>query len=114
MDLSQSYLSYADDNLRHDLEKMKLFGAVVEDGATVADADAADSVIVKCKVVDFSKGHVITPSTGHVQITFSRQSDHTVLQHILTKVAWGSQYNDEYKGRFTSAQGAHEIKKVLK
>jgi len=37
VDLSQDYLNYAYDHLREELQKTKLFGAVVEDGGTVAD-----------------------------------------------------------------------------
>ncbi len=113
VDLSQDYLNYAYDHLREDLEKTKLFATVVGDGATVADADAADSVIVECKIVDYSKGH-ITVSTGHMDITISRRSDHTVLQHLTTKVGWPAHAVDDYKGKFTGAQAAHEIKNALK
>ncbi len=113
VDLSQDYLNYAYDHLREDLEKLKLFGAVVGDGGTVADADAADSVIVECKIVDYSKGH-LTVSTGHMDITISRRSDHAVLQHLTMKVGWPAHAEDDYKGKFTGAQAAHEIKNALK
>lgn len=88
VDLSQDYLNYAYDHLQEELQKTKLFGAVVEDGGMVADADAADSIIVECKVTDYSKGH-ITVSSGHMEITISRRSDHTVLQHLTLKNRMG-------------------------
>jgi hypothetical protein len=113
VDLSQDYLNDAYGHLREELQKTKLFGAVVEDGAPVAEADAADSVIVECKIVDYSKGH-ITVSTGHMDITISRRSDHTVLQHLTMKVGWPAHAVDDYKGKYTGAQAAHEIKNALK
>jgi hypothetical protein len=113
VDLSQDYLNYAYDHLREDLEKTKLFATVVGDGAAVADADAADSVVVECKIMDYSKGH-ITVSTGHMDITISRRSDHTVLQHLTMKVGWPAHAVDDYKGKYTGAQAAHEIKNALK
>lgn len=113
VDLSQDFLNHAYDYLREDLQKTKLFGAVVGDGDTVADADAADSVIVECKIVEYSKGH-ITVSTGHMEITIYRRTDHTVLQHFDVKVGWPAHAKDDFKGKYTGAQVAHEIKNAFK
>jgi len=113
VDVSQDYLNYAYDHLREDLEKTKLFVAVVGDGDAVADADAADSVIVECKIMDYSKGH-LTVSTGHMDINIYRRSDHTVLQHLNFKFGWPAHAIDDFKGKYTGAQVAHEIKNALK
>ncbi|HXR32213.1 MAG TPA: hypothetical protein VN830_00785 [Verrucomicrobiae bacterium] len=113
VDLSQDFLNDAYDHLREELQKTKLFGNVVADGATVTDADAPDSVIVECKIMEYSKGH-ITVSTGHMEITITRRSDHTVLQHFTTKVGWPAHAKDDFKGKYTGAQAAHEIKNALK
>jgi len=113
VDLSQDFLNHAYDYLREDLQKTKLFGAVVGDGDTVPDADAADSVIVECKIVEYSKGH-ITVSTGHMEITIYRRSDHIVIQHFDVKVGWPAHAKDDFKGKYTGAQVAHEIKNAFK
>jgi hypothetical protein len=113
VNLSQEYLNIAYKYFREDLQKSKLFGAVVEDGAPVADADAADSVIVECKITDYSKGHVFI-SDGHMEVTISRRSDHTVLGHDIEKFGWPPNANDEYKGKVTGNFLTQMVKKALK
>jgi hypothetical protein len=113
VNLSQDYLNYAYDNVREDLQKSKLFGAVLEDGATVADADAADSVIIECKITDYSRGHFVV-SDGHIDITITRRSDHTVVQHINEKFGWPPNANDENKGKYTGNIVTQLIKRALK
>jgi len=113
VNLSQDYLNYAYDNVREDLQKSKLFGIVLEDGATVADADAADSVIIECKIVDYSRGHFVV-SDGHIDITITRRSDHTVVQHINEKFGWPPNANDQNKGKYTGNIVTQLIKRALK
>jgi PEGA domain len=113
VDLSHDYLDYAYEYLREDLQKTKLFSAVVEDGGSVADADAANSVIVACKFLDFSKGHFITPDSARVDITISRRSDHAVVQRFTTKLAWKPVGNDKGKGMMSGKELSYEIKKAL-
>ncbi|MGO9642944.1 MAG: hypothetical protein ACLP1Y_16745 [Candidatus Acidiferrales bacterium] len=114
VDLTQDYLNAAYAHLRDDLQKTNLFGAVVEDGGTVADADAADSVIVQCNVLDFTKAHFPVIAMAHVDVTIYRRSDHSVLQHTTAKVGWQPNSNDDMKGKLSSGQITAEIKKLLK
>jgi hypothetical protein len=114
VDLTQDYMNYTYAHLREDLQKTNLFGAVVDDGGTVADADAADSLVLQCNVTDFAKAHFPVIAMAHVDITITRRSDNTVLQHITTKVGWQPNSNDDTKGKLSSGQMTAEIKKLLK
>ena len=114
VELTQEYMNYTYAHLLEDLQKTKLFGAVVDDGGTVADADAADSVVLQCKVTDFAKAHFPVIAMAHVDMTITRRSDNTVLQHITTKVGWQPNSNDDTKGKLSSGQMTAEIKKMLK
>ena len=113
VNLSQNYLDMAYGYVREDLQKSKLFGAVLEDGATVADANAADSVIIECKITDYSRGHFVV-SDGHIEITITRRSDHSVVQHITDKFGWPPNANDENKGKYTGNIVSALIKRALK
>ncbi len=114
VDLTQEYLNATYAHLREDLQKTNLFGAVVEDGGTVADADAADSLVLQCKVTDFAKAHFPVIAMAHVDITITRRGDNSVLQQITTKVGWQPNANDDMKGKLSSGQMTAEIKKLLK
>ena len=109
VNVSQNVLNYAYDQLRESLQKKQLFVAVVGDGGMVDDADAADSVIVECKVTYYRR----LAATGHVDITIFRRSDHTVLQHLTATVDTNGG-TEKARGKQIGWPVADKINKVLK
>ena len=107
------YLNVSYDSLREELAKVGIFGTVVGDGGTISDADAADAVVLECKVI---KLHNNSLEGGHVQIgvtLLSRGSRKPIRQFTTQEMAtnggsWG------HKAKVTAHYLAEEIKRNLK
>ena len=111
--LSQDFLNLFYDGLCAELAKTKIAERYVEDGATVPEADAANSVIVEGKVLEKSSGFV---GSVHLEINLYRRSDHKLIKTITPKVAYKtSVFNkDKNVGENTGRRTASEIQRALK
>jgi hypothetical protein len=111
--LSQDFINYFYDGLRTYLPKTKVAEQVLGEGATVPDADAANSVVVEGKFTDFGKGGV-----GHVttEINLYRRSDHKLIVTITPNVPFkSSPFNkDKNVAEATGGRTAFEIQRALK
>jgi hypothetical protein len=112
-DLPVEYLNGAYDRMREDLAKTGIFGKVVEDGGTISDADAANAVVLECKIVKFRDTRL---AAGEVQaeVTLRSRGDQKLLQQFITKgvaINGGSWSN---KARASGHNLAEEIKRNLK
>ncbi len=111
--LSQDFVNYFYDGLRLYLPKAKVAELVVDEGATVPEADAANSVIVEGKFMEFKKGFV---GIVTLEINLYRRSDHKLIITITPKVPFkSSPFNtDKSIAHATGGRTAYEIKKALK
>jgi hypothetical protein len=114
----QDYFNLVYDKLLEEMGKSKLAGQVVAEGATVPDADAADSIVVEGKITDFQKaGHTMMhPAVLSMEIKVYRRSDHTVITTIppSIRILPAAYRNDKTFSNITAEEAAHEIKKALK
>jgi hypothetical protein len=108
----QDFVNSFYDGLRENLQKMKIAGQIVDEGATVPNADAADSAVVEGKITGYKKGFGGFVSS---EIKLYRRSDHTLIKTITLdapfKLSYGN--NDEKAGGFIGRAAAYEIKKAL-
>ncbi|MGO8757312.1 MAG: hypothetical protein ACLQG3_04235 [Terracidiphilus sp.] len=115
--LSADYLNLAYDDLREELAKQGVFGTVVADGGTISDADAADAVVLDCKITDYKTG-VLMPPYIVVDVTLSSRGDHKAIQQFTTGKLplnnGGRVSPDDVKAKNTGRFLAQEIKRNLK
>jgi hypothetical protein len=83
VNLSAETLNDIYDKLREDLATKGIFGAVVEDGGTISDADAANAVVLECKIIKFSKDSLAIGEVQEEVILLSR-GDHKLIQQFTT------------------------------
>jgi hypothetical protein len=112
--LSQDFLNYFYDGLRAELPKTKVAEQVVDEGGTVPDADAANSVVVEGKFLENHKSglvHYVLP-----EINLYRRSDHSLIKTISPKVPYkSSPFNkDKNVAEYTGRRTAYEILRALK
>jgi len=114
--LSQEFINSYYDGLRLELAKpkTKVADQVVDEGATVPEADAANSVIVEGKFLERKKGGLV--SYVIPEINLYRTSDHKLIVTITPKVPYKpSPFNkDTNVGKMTGIRTAYEIKRALK
>lgn len=113
-EFSQEFIDAYYEGLRLQLAKMKVAGQVVDEGATVPEADAANSVIVEGKFLERKKGGIV--SYVIPEINLYRASDRQLIAAITPKVPYKpSPFNkDQNVGKMTGMRTAAEIKKALK
>jgi hypothetical protein len=75
-----------DDQLRAELMRDKLAAQVVNEGAVVPDADAADSIVIEGKFTEFNVSGrcALKRCDGHVgyEINIYRKSDHALIAAV--------------------------------
>lgn len=81
--LSSGYLNLSYDSLREELAKKGVFGKVVGDGEAIADADAANAVVLKCNITEFKSGGLMPPYII-VDVTLSGRGDDKVIKQFTT------------------------------
>jgi hypothetical protein len=110
---SQEFSDAYYEGLRLQLPKVKVAGQIVDEGATVPEADAANSVIVEGKFLERKKGGMV--SYVIPEISLYRASDHKLIVTITPKVPYKpSPFNkDTNVGKATGQRTAFEIKKAL-
>jgi len=114
--LSADYLNQAYDDLREELSKQGVFVTVIADGGTISDADAADAVVLDCKITDFKSGGLMPPYII-VDVTLSSRVDHKVIKEFssgkLPLNNGGRVPPDDVKARNTGRFLAEVIKRNL-
>ncbi len=114
--ISQDFVNFFYDGLRTVLPKQKLAERIVEEGAVVPEAEAADSMVVEGTFTGYNKG-----GFGHgigrvnVEIRLYRRSDHSVIKTIVAQIPFKpSPFNkDKNVGEFTGGRASFEIERAL-
>lgn len=114
LDLSPDFLNYFYDGLMEYLPKTKVAAQVVEEGGTVAEADAANAVIVEGKVIGLKKKGVAGILTSDIGLY--RVSDHQLIKQFTAEVMFkNSPLNkDKNVAEPSGGRTAYEIQKALK
>jgi hypothetical protein len=111
--LSQEFLNFFYNGLCEGLVKAGVAGQVVNEGSAVADADAANSIILEGKIIEYkSTWYAIILKS---EIKLYRRSDKTLIKTITPEVgAKASPLNtDKNVGENTGKRTADEIKKAM-
>jgi len=110
---SQEFIDEFYDGLRTELPKTKLAEQVIEEGGTVADADAANSVVVEGKFLLKKSGFV---GTVRAEISLFRRSDHQLIKTITADIPYkpSPMNTDKTIGHATGRRAAYEIQRALK
>jgi hypothetical protein len=113
---SQEFINYFSDSLRSGLEKNKVASQAVGEGVTVADAVAANSLLIEGKFTDFDKGGGFKVGKLGLEINIYRISDHALVKTITTQAAFKpSPFNkDKNVAEFTGTQTAYQLRQTLK
>lgn len=111
--LSQEFIDQFYEGLRTELPKTKVAEQVVEEGGTVADADAANSVVVEGKLLSKKSDFV---GIVRAEIDLYRRSDHSLIKTITPEIPYKpSPLNtDKTIGHSTGRRAAYEIMRALK
>jgi hypothetical protein len=113
LNLSQEFVDQFYAGLRAELPKAKVAEQVVDEGGTVADADAANSVVVEGKFLSKKSGFV---GIVRAEINLFRRSDHGLIKTITPEIPYKpSPLNtDKTIGHATGRRAAYEIFRALK
>ena len=113
--LSQDFVNSFYDGLREYAPKAKIAEQVVDEGATVSDADAANSAVIEGKFTGYNKGGFLSSGIVDMEIKLYRRSDHTLIKTITSRGAFkASPFNtDKNVGGFVGGNAAFEIGKAL-
>ena len=111
--LSQEFIDQFYEGLRGELPKAKVAGQVIEEGGTVADADAGNSIVVEGKFLSKKSGFV---GIVRAEINLFRRSDHNLIKTITPEIPYKpSPLNtDKTIGHSTGRRAAYEIQRALK
>ncbi len=102
--------------LREQLTKQKAADQVLEDGATIPDADAADSIVVEGKFTSYKPaGHTML-SLGKLgwEINAYRKSDHSLIATDTKGTDTRPGWKEDQLEEGTAFYAAYDIKKDLK
>ena len=117
VDLSAEFLNYLYDDLRKELANKGIFGTMVEEGGTISDPDAANAVVLECKITEYHHGFMVFPYVI-VDVTLSNRGDHKVIRQFTnSKISVSSDatnHPDKVKAKWTAYNLAAEIKHNLK
>ena len=113
MNQSQVFINSFRDGLRSGLEKAKFKKGIhswkvtnqaLSEGATVSDADAANSLLIDGKFMSLNKGGMLTKIP--MEINIYRISDHALIKTISTNAELASHGagNDEHVGKYMGEQ----------
>jgi len=114
---SQVFVNSFYDGLREGLTKLKIADQVVDEGALVTEADAANSVVVEGRFTEYKEGGFLAgPGKVGLEIKLSRKSDHALITTITPRVPFKSSplNTDMIVGKVTGQRTAYEIKNALK
>jgi len=116
---SQELINAFCDNLRAGLETAKVAQQILGEGAAVADADAADSLVIEGRFTDFDKGSKWKISKLNMDIGIYRINDHALVKTISAKTVYslwepGGNIKDSEIGEVTARQASKAVKQALK
>jgi hypothetical protein len=116
MTQSQDFIDIFYSNLCKYLRKNKSALQIVEEAASVPDADAADSLIIEGAFTSLVKPGVIMPGKLGLEINMYRVSDHGLVKAITPIAPFASTFTNKEKNsaEFTGSQAAYIIKQALK
>lgn len=112
--IPQDFVDGFYDGLRENVQQFKIAEQVVDQGATVSDADAANAVVIEGKFTSLKKGGFITPNVIEMEVKLYRKSDHTLLKTIPVEGAFNGMWQLYQKtGKLTGGNAAASIGKAL-
>ena len=111
--LSQEFLNYFYNGLREELVKSGVAGQVIKEGVAVAEADAANSIILEGKIIEYKSTWYAIIVKSEIKLYIKK--DKTLMKAISTEVAAKSSplNTDKNVGENTGKRTANEIKKAL-
>jgi hypothetical protein len=112
--LSPEFAGYFCDGLRDWLEKNKAASQVVEEGVTVAAADAADSLVIEGRFSSYQKGSLFTLGKLEAEISIYRVSDHAVVKTLSAKGAFKGVDSEKTAAHFSAMQIGYAIRQAIK
>ncbi|HYA49467.1 MAG TPA: hypothetical protein VEG35_07180 [Burkholderiales bacterium] len=110
---SQEFIDQFYNGLRAEMPRTKVAAQVIDDDGTVADADAANSVVVEGKFLQKKSGFV---GIVRAEISLYSRSDHHLIKTITAEIPYKpSPLNtDKTIGHATGRRAAYEIQRALK
>jgi hypothetical protein len=105
------------EHLRNKLQKINLGAQVVDDGLKVAEANAADSIVIETKVTEYKRTSFGGQEHIILDIGIFRLSDHTLIKSITPKLTVGgciAEYCQRNGIAFAGEDAAKDIMKALK
>ena len=117
--ISQDFVNSFYDGLRENVQKAKIADQVVNEGAMVADADAANSAVIEGKFTEYVQSGAFTWGWVGMEVKVYRKSDHTLIKTITQRAQTmhrgltSTSYADKYEGKMTGGNLALWIGKNL-
>ncbi len=112
MSQSQDFVEEFSMGLREGLQKWKIARQAVGEGATVPDADAADSLSIEGKFTSLDRGAIFT--NLYMEIDIYRVSDHVLVKTITTNVQYVSHGAVKNLGEFVGGRASETVAPALK
>jgi hypothetical protein len=112
--LSPEFIGYFCDGLRDWLAKNKAAAQVVEEGVTVAPADAAESLAIDGRFSSYEKGSLFTMGKVEVEVSVYRISDHALVKTMSAKSSFKGVDNEKTAAQFSSTQIGYAIRQAIK
>ena len=117
VNLSQEFINDFCDAMRAELQKEKVAVRVLEEGAAVTGADAANSLMIEGKFTQLNEANAIFMGKLTMEISIYRISDHAPVKTLTVKENFSasSHAHDTKSANFTGANTAfHDIGPALK
>ncbi|MGO9861966.1 MAG: PEGA domain-containing protein [Terriglobales bacterium] len=117
MNLSQDLIKYFSDGLCSRLEKEKVADRAVEEGITVAETVAANSLSIEGKFTAFDKGiKFLKPGQLSMEINIYRIGDYALVKNMTAKVTFSSMPGDKdaLVWKYLGEQTFYPLKKELR
>lgn len=102
-------------NLKTKLDEDLIGIQVVGDDGAVAEADAANSVVVEGKITSYRKAHLFPPVLGEIgwQMSIYRRSDHSLITTVAPPSLKLPLVSDEVIAKQVGEQAANDVMKAL-
>jgi hypothetical protein len=116
MNQSQNFINMFCDNLRTQLVKNKYASQAVEEGVTVSDSIAANSLLIDGKFTGYQHSGMIAPGKLLMEISIYRLSDHALVKTapITSMFVHNGENNEKVYAYYTGTQTAGLIQEALK
>ena len=123
VELSPEFSDYLYAELRAELTKAKLFGAVVGEGEVVDAADAPSSIVIEGNISEYKKGSAVKDAligftagwrSLKLETTIKRRSDQSVIVSPEIHVRASPRWKDKVLAKEAAHEIVKEIKKALK